>query len=231
MSNRLGVHRGVSVPRSSSTLHSRIGSTSVGRLAHTACVTQSLDPPGRRCRVFIRTQTWGRWHLGHVHVLFHMVGSKDRSRVALGKGSCAPVLLGSTPRRCARHWLLLWEWKSVLCHEASLVTGLGGIFAADPSEDHFVIPVEGRMLSWRAADFRCCGAGSRHRSVSQCSRSHRATSMLAVGPVEGHTWEAWCMFGWNRAELQHSAAVFRVMSSVLGRGSARGSHALLQLPL
>ena len=107
LSNHLGVHHGVSVPRSSSTLHSQIGSIFVGRLACTVCVTQTLELPGRRCRFFFRTRTWGRWHLGRVNVVIDMVGSKDRSRTALAKGSGAQLSLGSTLCRCARHWLLL----------------------------------------------------------------------------------------------------------------------------
>ena len=105
-SNRHGVHHGVSLPRSSSMLHTPLGSTSLGRLARMACVTQSLAFLGGKHNVFFRMRTWDPC-VGHARVMFDMVGSGGRSTVALGRGSGAQLSPGSTPCRCARHWLLL----------------------------------------------------------------------------------------------------------------------------
>ena len=117
LSNRLGVCHGASVPQRNFTPNIQIGSSSYGHLVHMACVTQSPGHHGGKGKGFCRTLTWGLWHLGDVHVVCHMSPSKIESRVAVGKGGAAQLLLGSTPQRCVRSWLVLWGWKSLLCHK------------------------------------------------------------------------------------------------------------------
>ena len=107
LSNRLGVCHGASVPQRNFTSNIQIGSSSYGHLVHMACVTQPQGHHGRKCMGFCRTLTWGLWRLGDVHVVCHMASSKIESRVALGKGGAAQLLLGSTPKRCVRSWLVL----------------------------------------------------------------------------------------------------------------------------
>ena len=107
LSNRLGVCHGASVPQRNFTSNIQIGSSSYGHLVHMACVTQSQGHHGRKGKGFCRTLTWGLWRLGYVHVVCHMASSKIESRVALGKGGAAQLLLGSTPQRCVRSWLVL----------------------------------------------------------------------------------------------------------------------------
>ena len=97
LSNHLGVCHGASMPQRNFTSNTQIGSSSYGHLVHMACVTQSPGHPGGKCKGFCRKLTWGVWHLGDVHVVFHMSPSKTESRVALGNGIAAQLLLGSTP--------------------------------------------------------------------------------------------------------------------------------------